>query len=257
MLRPAGCPCQCGAVHIARDPARRYAARRRFAVRGFIVKNGSVIPAPVEPAPAACLQRIVADSSDRIAWLRARSQGITATDVAKLSTPKSIQSAAWDKLHGSGFGGNPYTDHGRSREPVIAAWVQENFGILPSSQLFHAAENHIHLATPDGLGIRETGRVELAEIKTTNKPFKTIPRNYLRQVFWQQYVLGAERTLFVWEPHKDFVPTHAEPLTRWVDRDDAAIRDLIAKADEMVAVLRERTAAARARADYGPAALYL
>lgn len=218
---------------------------------------GQVIPSPVEPAHAACLQRIVADSSNRIAWLRARSQGITATDVAKLSTPKSIASAAWDKLHGSGFGGNPYTDHGRAREPVIAAWVQENFDILPSSQLFHAAENHIHLATPDGLGIRAGGRVELAEIKTTNKPFKTIPRNYLRQMFWQQYVLGAQRTLFVWEPHQNFVPTHEEPLTRWVDRDDSEINDLIVKADAMVAILRERTAAARAREDYGPAALYL
>ncbi|WP_307581036.1 YqaJ viral recombinase family protein [Paeniglutamicibacter psychrophenolicus] len=218
---------------------------------------GQVIPSPLDPAPAACLQRIVADSSDRIAWLRARSQGITATDAARLSTPKSIASAAWDKLNGSGFGGNPYTDHGRAREPVIAAWVQENYGIVPSTQLFHAAENHIHLATPDGLGIREHGRVELAEIKTTNKPFKTIPRNYLRQVFWQQYVLGAERTLFVWEPHKDFVPVHGEPLTRWVDRDDAEIADLISKADAMVAILRERTARARAYEDYGPAALRL
>ena len=218
---------------------------------------GQVIPSPLDPVPAACMGRIVADSSNRIAWLRARSQGITATDVSKLSTPRSIASAAWDKLHGSGFGGNPFTDHGRTREPVIAAWVQENFGIMPSTQLFHAAENHIHLATPDGLGLREHGRVELAEIKTTNKPFKTIPRHYLRQMFWQQYVLGAERTLFVWEPHTDFVPTHSEPLTRWVERDDTEIGDLISKADQMVQILRERTAAARAREDYGPAALHL
>ncbi|MDO5743692.1 MAG: YqaJ viral recombinase family protein [Micrococcaceae bacterium] len=218
---------------------------------------GHVIPSPLDPVPAACMGRIVADSSNRIAWLRARSQGITATDVSKLSTPRSIASAAWDKLHGSGFGGNPFTDHGRAREPVIAAWVQENFGIMPSTQLFHAAENHIHLATPDGLGLREHGRVELAEIKTTNKPFKTIPRHYLRQMFWQQYVLGAERTLFVWEPHTDFVPTHSEPLTRWVERDDTEIGDLISKADQMVQILRERTAAARAREDYGPAALHL
>ncbi|MFF5794317.1 YqaJ viral recombinase family protein [Paeniglutamicibacter sp. NPDC012692] len=212
---------------------------------------------PIDAPAAPCLGRIVADSSDRIAWLRARSQGITATDAAKLSTPRSIQSAAWDKLNGSSFGGNPYTEHGRNREPVIAAWVQENFGIAPSTQLFHAAENRIHLATPDGLGIRETGAVELSEIKTTNKPFKSIPRHYLRQMFWQQYVLGAERTLFVWEPHIEFVPTHDEPLTRWVDRDDAEIGDLIGKVDQMVAILQQRTAAARRREDYGPAALRL
>ncbi|MGL3805168.1 YqaJ viral recombinase family protein [Paeniglutamicibacter sp. R2-26] len=212
---------------------------------------------PIDAPAAPCLGRIVADSADRIGWLRARSQGITATDAAKLSTPRSIQSAAWDKLNGSSFGGNPYTEHGRNREPVIAAWVQENFGIAPSTQLFHAAENRIHLATPDGLGIRDGGAVELSEIKTTNKPFKSIPRSYLRQIFWQQYVLGAERTLFVWEPHVDFVPTHEEPLTRWVDRDDAEIGDLIGKVDQLVALLQQRTAAARRREDYGPAALRL
>ncbi|WP_306420813.1 YqaJ viral recombinase family protein [Arthrobacter sp. JCM 19049] len=93
---------------------------------------------------------MLADSSNRIEWLRARSQGITATDVAKLSTERSIKSAAWDKLYGSGFSGNPYTEHGRRREPVIANWVLENFNIFPSSQLFHSRENRLHLATPDG-----------------------------------------------------------------------------------------------------------
>ena len=43
---------------------------------------------------SALLSRIVADSSDRISWLRARSRGITATDVATLSTPASIQRAS-------------------------------------------------------------------------------------------------------------------------------------------------------------------
>ncbi|MET1020006.1 MAG: recombinase, partial [Microterricola sp.] len=57
-------------------------------------------PASVAP----CLTRIVADSGDRAAWLYARARGITATDVAKLSTPRSIQSAAHEKLNGSNFG---------------------------------------------------------------------------------------------------------------------------------------------------------
>ena len=38
--------------------------------------------------------RIVADSRDLVAWLRARSRGITATDVASLSSDKSIIRAA-------------------------------------------------------------------------------------------------------------------------------------------------------------------
>ena len=70
--------------------------------------------ASTDPLVAGHLGRVVARSSDRVAWLRARSRGITATDVAKLSTPRSVMSAAYDKLHGTGFGGNVYTQHGRN-----------------------------------------------------------------------------------------------------------------------------------------------
>ncbi|MFC6354557.1 YqaJ viral recombinase family protein [Luethyella okanaganae] len=226
------------------------------------------MPQPFDPEKscgeafgAACLQRIVADSSDRVAWLRARSRGITATDVAKLATQRSIQNAALDKLHGSGFGGNVWTDHGRSREPVIAAWVQAIHGIAPSTSLFHAEGQPLHLATPDGFAVRASGAVELAEIKTTSKPWRSIPRAYLRQVWWQQYVLGAERTLVVWEQHDNFVPTHDEPLSRWVDRDDEQIAVLVGLAGQLVEVLRRqvaRDAASReARELYGPGALYV
>ena len=162
------------------------------------------------PPPAhSHLSRIVADSTDRVAWLRARSQGITATDVAKLATEKSVHNAAREKINGSGFGGNPYTDHGRAREPEIAAWVLANYGIEPSTNLFHAADQPRHLATPDGLGLAGNGVFELAEIKTTSKPWRSIPRSYLRQIWWQQYVLGADRTLLVWEEHDNFVPRSA------------------------------------------------
>lgn len=202
---------------------------------------------------------MVADSSDRVNWLRARTRGITATDVAKLSTPRSIEVAVDAKLNGSGFAGNPYTEYGRQREPVIAAWVQDSFQIEPSSLLFHAAAEVRHLATPDGIALRQDGRVELAEIKTTNKGWNKIPKHYLRQVWWQQYVIGAERTLFVWEEHRDFRPLHREPKCVWIDRDDAAIADLIANANRLIDRLHERTQAARERAarqaDYGPAAL--
>ncbi|PQZ96892.1 recombinase [Arthrobacter sp. MYb211] len=204
-----------------------------------------------------CLQRVLADSTNRIEWLRARAQGITATDVAKLSTEKSIRNAAWDKLYGSGFSGNTYTDHGRRREPVIAAWVQENFNIFPSSQLFHAQHSRLHLATPDGLGFDEDGSPVLAEIKTTNKPFKKIPKNYLRQVLWQQHVIGAQRTLFVWEQHHNFVPVQAVPEFIWIERDDTMIQDLIDKAELLIQALRESTSREQQYLDYGPAALRL
>lgn len=185
--------------------------------------------------------RIIADSRDRVAWLRARSQGITATDVAGLSSDASIARAADAKLGGSRFGGNAYTDHGRRREPEIAAWVAATHGIHPSSALFHAEVERRHLATPDGVSVDAGGRILLAEIKTTNKPWRTIPRSYLRQVWWQQHVLGAERTLFVWEEHEDFQPLHEEPKSVWIDRDEREIERLVGLATRLIDELYVRT----------------
>ncbi|MDJ1114821.1 YqaJ viral recombinase family protein [Microbacterium dauci] len=185
--------------------------------------------------------RIVADSRDRVAWMRARSRGITATDVAGLTSERSIARAADAKLGGSGFSGNAYTDHGRRREPEIAAWVAATHGIQPSSALFHAEIEKRHLATPDGIMVDATGRVTLAEIKTTNKSWRSIPRTYLRQVWWQQHVLGAERTLVVWEEHQDFVPLRDEPRCAWIDRDEHEIGSLVRLATSLIDELYHRT----------------
>lgn len=185
-------------------------------------------------------QRIVTDGSDRAAWFQARSRGITATDVAKLSTPKSILAAAEAKLFGPRFFGNAYTQHGRDREPYIANWVEKEFQIQPSSALFHASADRRHLATPDGVSERTGGSLELAEIKTSNKPLKSIPKNYMRQIWWQQHVLGAERTLFVWEEHKDFIPV-GDPQHRWIDRDQNEIDKLLVLVDSLLDELIRRT----------------
>lgn len=142
---------------------------------------------------------------------------------------------------GTGFGGNRYTDHGKAREPEIARWVAATHGIQPSSALFHSEYERRHLATPDGLASTEDGRVILSEIKTTNKSWRSIPRHYLRQVWWQQYVLGAERTLVVWEQHNDFVPLDDEPLCRWVDRDEREINTLVTMANALIDELHRRT----------------
>lgn len=195
----------------------------------------------MESPPPSYLRRVVVDGNDRMAWLRARARGITATDVAKLSTPRSIDAAAWEKLHGSRFGGNAYTEHGKAREPEIAAWVLREHGIAPSQALFHAEGDIRHLATPDGLSERRGGGLELAEIKTTNKEWRTIPRHYLRQIWWQQYVLGAERTLLVWERHEDFVPV-GDPEHRWIDRDENEIARLVSLAGRLIDTLITRSA---------------
>jgi hypothetical protein len=200
-------------------------------------------------------ERIVADSRDRVAWLRARSRGITATDVAGLTSERAISRAALTKLRGSGFTGNAYTDHGRRREPAIAAWIAATHGIQPSSALFRAVVEPRHLATPDGLMQDAAGRITLAEIKTTNKSWRSIPRSYLRQVWWQQHVVGAERTLVAWEQHDGFVPVGDEPRCAWVDRDEAEITRLVRLATTLIDELHRRTHPAPAREAYRALAL--
>lgn len=192
------------------------------------------------PSPLPHYRRVVTDGTNRVEWLKARSRGITATDAAKLSTPKSVEQVAWNKLYGSGFSGNAYTEHGKRREPEIAAWVLSEFEITSSQALYHAQFDRRHLATPDGIGERENGVIELAEIKTTNKPWRSIPKHYLRQIWWQQYVLGAERTLMVWEEHRDFVPV-GDPQYHWVDRDDNEIERLLGLVDQVINTLIVRT----------------
>jgi hypothetical protein len=194
-----------------------------------------MLPLWDEPVPDHTA-RAVATSENRVAWMRARAHGVTSTDAARLTGVSAVETVAVDKLLGKNFWGNEYTRHGRLREPVIGGWVQREHGIAPSSTLFHALGNRRHLATPDGLRVAATG-VELLEIKTTNYAWRSIPKPYLRQVFWQQYVLGAERTLVVWEHHVDFVPV-GEPRCRWVDRDENEIHALVHLADRVLDRMR-------------------
>jgi hypothetical protein len=190
-----------------------------------------------EEPPVPYTQRVVVDGTDKFAWLRARSRGVTATDVARLSSQRAVQKIAMEKLLGTNFRGNQYTEHGLLREPHIGRWANSVYGMQHSGKLFHADGNRDHLATPDGLRERN-GILELCEIKTTVHQWSRIPRHYLRQVWWQQYVLGAERTLVVWERHDDFVPVHADPECRWVDRDENEIHRLRVLADEVLRALR-------------------
>ena len=199
-----------------------------------------------ELPPADHRDRVVAKSEDRVAWIRARSRGVTATDVARLSSERALQSVLQDKMLGSGFGGNAFTDHGRAREPEIARWVHRTHRIEPSSTLYHAHGEPFHLATPDGVGVHG-GVVVLSEIKTTGHAWRSIPRSYLRQVWWQQYVLGAERTLVVWEQHEDFVPVAPEPKCQWVERDDNQIHMLVGLADRLLRLMRGSVDERRAR----------
>jgi len=186
----------------------------------------------------------IATSDDRPAWLAARRGGVSATDVAALGG-KSPSRAAMERIAADKraelkeWSGNRYTRHGNEREPLILDWVARKsavggFGsgaLVPSHDLFAHPDDSRYLATPDGRSEDWDYGCELVEVKTTLKDFASVPADYLRQVYWQQFVMGAERTLFVWEVHENFVPTTMEPSWRWIPRDQAAIDELRAKAD--------------------------
>ncbi len=64
-------------------------------------------------------------------------------------------------------------------------------------------------------------------------------------MWWQQHVLGAERTLVVWEEHDAFVPVGDEPRCAWVERDEVEIAKLVRLATALIDELHRRTMAGR------------
>ncbi|WP_052367131.1 YqaJ viral recombinase family protein [Paraoerskovia marina] len=172
-------------------------------------------------------------SDARDAWLAARRSGVTATDCTKIvrqdGTP-SVQRAKLleRKVFGEADAHSAAFAHGREREPVIAAWITENWGIEPNALLCEG-ETSGHLATPDGIG-----EDAIAEIKTSVHPLRSAVRRYRDQLQWQLHVTGADRSLFVVE--------HRHTLERevcWVTRDEQRIGVLVEHADRFLADLHE------------------
>lgn len=195
--------------------------------------------------PAWVTATPLVDSNNRSEWLAARATGITASDVAKLMTPQGRTQVIREKLWADEQDDNPFMKHGRDRERPIAEWMNENWWIQHNTWLFAAADNPTHLATPDGVGTDGPSEWCLGEIKTSAKPLpKTTPRNYRDQIQWQLHVLGAKRCLLVWEQHVNGVPADLEAVTRWVDRDEERISELVTVADELLAYINSERAVA-------------
>lgn len=195
--------------------------------------------------------------TDREAWLAERRSGITATNVRDLACkgPSRRAQIVAEKRgeYNDTFNGNQYTEWGNRREPIIAAWVREQYGIEPETRVFKSKNNPAYLASPDGIGVID-GELVLAEIKTAgkhvwpgNRLFKQ--SGYALQMQWQMYVLDAARCLYVLEEHdnewketggdyKQPTPPD-EPLTIWIERDDAVIAELIKVADDALALIRD------------------
>lgn len=182
---------------------------------------------------------------DREAWLEARRQGVTASEIAGIAAGRGSakRTALKEKLTGEGrdIGHIRAIEWGRAREQAIAEWITDRFGIEPNRHLMGHPDNPRHLATPDGYVVTPFGEVVTSQIKTAK--FDLTPGGehfrkalYADQVQWEMYVAGAGQALFVWEQHDDDwtngAPTPLGPPSHvWIERDDARIAALVEAAD--------------------------
>lgn len=183
------------------------------------------------------LNRIVASSDDRDAWLTARNTGVTASNAARLVSDQSLDSILKSKFY-DGFTGNAATDWGLEREPFLLDWA----GFPQNKYLFHSVENNRFMATPDGIRLDTEGNLELCQVKTTGKPMPKIPAHYYRQIQWEMFVMDAVRCHFVVEVHENFVPIELEPQLEIFERNEEVITSLKTLATALLGRLDEAVA---------------
>lgn len=181
------------------------------------------------------IDRFIASSQTKDLWLAARDRGVTATQVAKASTPAGMKEVLAQIENPMPVEANGFMSWGTEREAYIAHVVKERYGILPNDWLVCAdgPSNEWMMATPDGLSLDHT---VIGEYKTSGKPLDVIPLNYLRQIQWQLYVSGAEKCLFAYELRLEgpegFVPGF-DVECQWVDRNEDIISKLIDTAEKV------------------------
>lgn len=165
------------------------------------------------------LARVVETGKDRAAWLDRRRQGITATDVARLTTGGASVLAAIraEKMGHERQFSTRATEWGNEREPIIASHAQREWGYGHNRALMASIEDPRFLATPDLIGSDDGG-----DIKTTVHDWQTwadVPRRYLPQMGWQMIVMGWDTSRLVFEPHTAFVPLYPWPKDFVLDWD--------------------------------------
>ena len=203
------------------------------------------------------MKRAGTSDTDYENWLAERRNGLTATEVKHLYMGGSIDELALLKLMPvkSSFTSSKYLTWGKEREPLIAAEVSNVYPYLAhESRVFRSASNDRYLASPDMIGVDETERIALAEIKTSK--YDLTPGSahfdktgYMYQMQWQMYVLDASWCVFAWERHHDDWlkcddgvqrPQTIDPVqSEVIMRDDYLIDQLVQTAEKFFAVMDE------------------
>lgn len=174
-------------------------------------------------------------------WLRQRRSVVTATDVAKIKTgsDKAFASLWREKRTPSTFRGNRFTQHGKDREPAIAAMLSEDRPWLhPNESLLVSEDDARFGATPDmvsddGLVLGEIKTRKVSDDKDEWVSWADVcadqtGKKYACQVAWQLLVTGAERCVFAvehWSDEDGWAYLH--PLRVFdVERDESLIAEL-------------------------------
>lgn len=178
---------------------------------------------------------IVDDGKDRQIWLGRRQGGVSATDVARLARGGTN---TWAAIRAEKAGrGRDFTNsamqHGKDREPVIARFAENMFGLHHSTALLAADDEPRFIATPDLLGDGEVG-----DIKTTVHDWEhlnELPGRYVDQVLWQMRVTGYRLARLIYEPHENGIPLYPFPKFFPIEWDAARVAHLEAIAYEFLA----------------------
>ena len=177
---------------------------------------------------------IASKSFSEDAWLEARRQGVTATQVAKAATPAGFEQVVREYRSEAIIEDTPYMRFGREWEGPIAMTLKNKHAIMPNDWVIRSDNNPRHMATPDGLSMDHQ---TISEIKTTGTEWKTIPAQYIRQVQWQLYVTGANLCVFAYMLRDEFdgvlIPAWFEPEIRLIQRDEDMIEKLVEVANSL------------------------
>lgn len=184
--------------------------------------------------------RFIETSDNNEAWLEARRLAVTATEVARASTPAGFLDAVKDRLDPQPVEPNDFMRFGSDNEDWISRFIKREHGIMPNRWLIAAEQNPLHMATPDGLSLDHT---RISEVKTGGKEPKSIPMAHRRQVQWQFHCTGAVTGVYAFmlraEINGRLVPAWFEPKTWPVERDDRMIKDLIGTAGRLLDTTKE------------------
>lgn len=165
----------------------------------------------------------IADSTDRDAWLEARKNYVTATELAMLA---GSSTDAWQRLKAEKngtqprFKGNQWTAWGIEREPVIAQRCKEMFGLEHNTTLFASTIDPRIAATPD---LIDPGDALVGDIKTRcldrgeEARLVEVPQRYYDQLQVQMFVMGVEESVLVVENYRTG-PNGVFVTTDWGDQ---------------------------------------